>query len=78
MAGKKSKEQVIDEVGTDETLVINTEKEASFVNVKKVVEKDSVTVTWRGNTRTYTRKIHGADFLELAKEFAEKNRGELV
>lgn len=43
-----------------------------------VAELNSVTVVWRGNSRTYTRKIHGDDFRALAEEFATKNRGELV
>lgn len=34
--------------------------------------KDSVTVTWRGNSRVYSKEIHGDDFLALAKQFAGK------
>lgn len=43
-----------------------------------VAELNSVTVVWRGNSRTYTRAVHGDNFRALAEEFAAKNRGELV
>lgn len=43
-----------------------------------VAELNSATVTWRGNTRTYTREVHGDNFRALAEEFATKNGGELV
>jgi hypothetical protein len=34
---------------------------------------DSVTVTWNGGERVFTRDEHGDDFAELAKEFAESH-----
>jgi len=37
--------------------------------------KGSVTVSWRGNTRVYSKEVHGKDFKALAKEFAEKKGG---
>lgn len=43
-----------------------------------VAELNSVTVVWRGNSRTYTREAHGDNFRALAEEFATKNGGELV
>lgn len=39
---------------------------------------DSVTVSWRGGTRTYTRELHGDAFADLAEEFAEKKGGKVV
>ena len=38
-------------------------------------DRDSVTVTFQGGVRTYTREVHGDDFAKLAKEFAEKRDG---
>jgi hypothetical protein len=34
--------------------------------------KDSVTVIWRGNSRTYSLEIHGTKFMEYAREFASQ------
>jgi hypothetical protein len=39
---------------------------------------DSVTVTFNGGSRVYTRKIHGEDFVDLAFEFAGKQPGRVV
>lgn len=38
-------------------------------------EVDVATVKYRGNVRVYTRELHGDDFAELAKEFADKVGG---
>jgi hypothetical protein len=40
--------------------------------------KTSVTVTWSGGKRVYSRELHGADFNALAKEFAEKKGGKVA
>jgi hypothetical protein len=37
--------------------------------------KGSATVSWNGGTRVYTKEVHGADFADLAKEFAQKRGG---
>ena len=37
--------------------------------------KNEATVTWNGNSRTYTKAIHGDDFKELAQEYATKRGG---
>lgn len=37
--------------------------------------KNTATVKYRGNVRVYTRELHGDDFAELAKEFADKVGG---
>jgi hypothetical protein len=57
-----------------------TEKNTAKVDNK--VEKDtakvaksSAIVSWRGNTREYTVKIHGDKFMDFAKEFAGKVGG---
>jgi hypothetical protein len=62
------------------------EKEAAAA--AKLAEKEAVaaakaarteaTVMWLGNSRTYTREIHGEDFEQLAKEFAAKKNGTVV
>lgn len=39
---------------------------------------DSATVTWRGGSRVYSRKVHGPKFRDLAKEFATKFNGTIV
>lgn len=44
-------------------------------NTEKEEVVDSVTVTWQGGVREYTKAVHGDDFMELAKEFATKKRG---
>lgn len=40
--------------------------------------KDSVIVSWKGQSRVYSREIHGKDFKALAKEFAEKKGGKVA
>lgn len=39
---------------------------------------DSVTVSWGGVTRVYSKEEHGDDYKKLAEEFAEKKGGEIV
>jgi len=41
-------------------------------------EKGSVTVKWQGQSRVYTKELHGAEFKALAKEFAAKKGGTVV
>lgn len=36
------------------------------------VKATQATVTWRGNSRTYSKDIHGGLFAELAKKFADQ------
>lgn len=47
-------------------------------NKEEKVGKNSATVSWKGKTRTYSKELHGADFKELAKEFAAKVNGKVV
>ena len=42
---------------------------------KKEVEAVSATVKWNGKERTYTKKLHGENFIALAEEFAGKFKG---
>lgn len=44
---------------------------------KEALKGDSVNVTWRGNSRTYSKDLHGKEFRALAKEFATKVDGKL-
>lgn len=39
---------------------------------------DSVTVTWKGGSRVYSREVHGKEFKAYAKEFAAKKNGEVA
>ncbi len=39
------------------------------------IETEEVTVSWRGGKRTYSLKVHGEDFMALAKEFCTKKDG---
>lgn len=45
---------------------------------KDKVEGDSVVVKWKGGEREYSRAVHGDNFADLAKEFAEKKGGKVV
>lgn len=40
--------------------------------VPEKAEVTSVTVSWRGNERTYSKEIHGENFQKLAKQFADQ------
>lgn len=40
--------------------------------------EDTAVVSWRGNTREYSREVHGDNFYELAEQFAAKVEGEVV
>lgn len=59
------KEKIVKEEEVSEEDVITTKK----------VSKDIATVVWRLGTRTYTKAIHGDDFLNLAKQFVAKHGG---
>lgn len=41
----------------------------------KLAVDGQATVTWRGQSRVYSEEVHGASFLELAQEFAQKKGG---
>lgn len=53
-----------------------TDKEAVPVASTTKENKTSVTVTWHGQSRVYSKAVHGENFLDLANEFAEKKGGE--
>lgn len=40
--------------------------------------KDSVTVSWRGKTRVFSKDVHGKDFVKFAEQFAKKHGGEVL
>ncbi len=67
---KKPKTEVEDEV-------VETEEVEEAIEAPKAAKsnKTEVTVTWRGNSRVYSKAVHGENFLDLAKEFAEKKDG---
>ena len=60
----RAKKVVVDETNTNEEVVASS--------------KDTATVSWRGNTREFSRAIHGAGFADLARSFAEKVGGTIV
>ncbi len=43
-----------------------------------VSKKTEVTVVYRLGTRTYTKAVHGDEFVDLAKQFAAKHDGKIV
>ena len=45
---------------------------------EKESTKGSVTVTWNGGTREFSKAVHGADFRKLAAQFAEKFKGKVA
>ena len=56
-------------------VLINRELEI-LANVYEL-ESKKVIVEWRGNTREFSKAIHGDDFIDVAKEFAAKVNGEV-
>lgn len=46
---------------------------------KEVSEKDVVVVSWgkNGQSREYSKELHGKDFKDIAKGFAKKVTGEV-
>lgn len=73
--GKRNNPAVVAEETVQEELV-----EETVVTPAVVAGPDSgsATVVWRNGTRTYTKAIHGADYRELAQEFADKVEGKIV
>jgi hypothetical protein len=69
MASRKKKE----EVPADPEAVTDTKPE----EVEEEPHGASVTVTWNGGSRMYSKEVHGKDFKALAKEFAEKHGGKV-
>ena len=61
-----------------ETEVTNVDTEVAENETTTKSDKNSATVEWLGQSRTYTREMHGDNFMALAKEFAAKKNGTLV
>lgn len=61
------KEKIVKEEEVIEEEVVTTKK----------ASKDVATVVWRMGIRTYTKAIHGDDFLDLAKQFVAKHGGKV-
>lgn len=40
--------------------------------------KTEVTIAWGNSSRTYSEKVHGPSFAELAEEFRAKKNGRVV
>jgi hypothetical protein len=71
--GKKKEDEVLEET-TEET----TEPEAAEEAAPAKGKKGEVTVVYPGGQRTYSKEVHGEDFLALAKEFAAKREGKVM
>ncbi len=59
-------------MGKTRATEVTQEVKAEVTSKPKATE---VTVTWRGGSRVYSEKVHGENFVELAKEFATKFDG---
>jgi len=44
----------------------------------KAASKDSVSVSWNGGTREFSREVHGEEFADLADQFAAKHGGKVA
>ena len=53
-------------------------KEEVKEEVKKEETKTSCIVTYRLGTREYTKELNGENFMELAKQFCEKQKGTIA
>lgn len=53
-------------------------KSKEDIDASEREERTEVTVTWNGGSRVYSKEIHGADFEKLAKQFADKFKGDLA
>lgn len=75
MATKQTKEEKA-AVKAAEASLANTKPQE--VDVKEDSKASEVTVRWIGGERTYTKELHGKDFKALAKQFADKMKGQVV
>lgn len=51
---------------------------ATGIEAVIVPSKGSVTVTYPGGSRVYSKEVHGTDYKALAAEFAEKKKGKVA
>lgn len=63
---------------TKRTNVVEVEEVEEVEEEKEKHNKNSVSVSFQGKTRVFSKEIHGKDFLKLAQEFANKHNGELA
>lgn len=68
----EAEETVVEEVAEEETV------SEPAVAVGKNSSRTEVTVVYRLGTRTYTKAVHGDEFVDLAKQFAAKHDGKIV
>lgn len=69
----KNKPEVVETTEVEVEVVEETNAPA-----EEKSSKTEVTVTWRGNSRVFSKEIHGDDFKKVAKQFAEKFEGTIV
>jgi len=55
-----------------------TDEEREAEDAGASESKNSVTVTYQGGKRVYSKEIHGADYEDLAEEFATKKGGKVA
>ena len=75
MVRLKKIEEAKTEVESQVQPVVEIIEAPEVVELPKGEAKTEATVTWRGNSRTYSLELHGKDFMKLAKQFATKFDG---
>lgn len=74
MGRPKKVTDTVEEAQPEVTVVEEATSEVVNEPEEKSTSK-SVTVTWRGNTRTFSLGVHGKDYRKLAEAFATKFEG---
>jgi uncharacterized protein YlxW (UPF0749 family) len=64
----------VEEVESTEEEVEDTEEEVEDTE-EEISSKDSATVNWQGQSRVYSKEVHGKGYKALAQEFATKKGG---
>ena len=59
-------------IKTDEETTDEDEEDATGAKAPAKGKRDSVTVTWNGGERVYSRDLHGDDFEALAQALADQ------
>ncbi len=59
-------------------VVLTTKNVDEVVKEEAKVQGGALTVLYPGGTRTYSKEVHGDNFADLAKEFAEKKGGTIA
>ena len=68
----------VEEEEVEETEEEETEEEVEVATAAPKSKKGEVTVKWRLGERTYSEKVHGPDYEDLAQQFINKHGGVIV